>query len=89
MFSRAKLFRLKKARFCLKKKPDFVRFCLTFLISEKSQRCSKNARISKSGFKKDKLATLVTTAELGHMHYNIVCDVTNRTVLIISSQWMV
>jgi len=60
-----------------------------FLIPKNSQRCSKNARISKSGFKKAKLATLLTTAELGHMHYNIVCDVTNRTVLIMPSQWMV
>jgi len=24
-----------------------------------------------------------------HMHYNIVCDVTNRTVFMMSSQWMI
>jgi len=40
--------------FPTEKKPDFVRL---FLISKKSQRCSKKARISKSGFKKTKLAT--------------------------------
>jgi len=34
-------------------------------------------------------ATSLTTAELRHMHYNIVCDVTNRTVFILSSQWMI
>jgi len=34
-------------------------------------------------------ATSLTTAELRHMHYNIVCDVTKRTVFIMSSQWMI
>jgi len=34
-------------------------------------------------------ATSLTTAELRHMHYNFVCDVKNRTVFIMSSQWMV
>jgi len=43
--------------FPTEKKPDFV---WLFLISKKSQRCSKKARISKSGFKNAKLATLVT-----------------------------
>jgi len=33
--------------------------------------------------------TSLTTAELRHMHYNIVCYVTNRTVFIMSSQWMI
>jgi len=33
--------------------------------------------------------TSLTTAELRHRHYNIVCDVTNRTVFIMSSQWMI
>jgi len=41
--------------FPTEKKPDFV---WLFLISKKSQRCSKKARISKSAFKKAKLATL-------------------------------
>jgi len=27
--------------------------------------------------------------ELQHMHYNIVCDVTNKTVFMMSSQWMI
>jgi len=46
-FSRAKLFRLKKAR-----------FCLAFFDFQKNPKAFKNARISKSGFKKAKLATL-------------------------------
>jgi len=50
-FSRAKSCRPKKSQ----KKPDFV---WLFLICKKSQRCSKKSRISKSGFKKAKLATL-------------------------------
>jgi len=33
--------------------------------------------------------TSLTTAELRHMQYNIVCDVTNRTVFIMSSQSMI
>jgi len=36
------------------------------------------------------MATLTsnpTTAELRHMHYNIVCDVT--TVFMMSSQWII
>jgi len=48
-FARAKPFRLKKARFCL------ARFCLAFLFP-KIARSVKKARISKSGFKKAKLA---------------------------------
>jgi len=36
-------------------KPDFS----DIFISKKSQRCSKKAIISKSGFKKAKLATLL------------------------------
>jgi len=31
----------------------------------------------------------LTTAKLPHMHYNIVCDVTNGIVFILSSQWMI
>ena len=31
----------------------------------------------------------ITTAELRHMPYNIVCDVTNKTVFIMSSQWTI
>jgi len=50
-FARAKPIRLKISR----KKPDFS----VFLISIKSQRCSKSAIISKSGFKKAYLATLL------------------------------
>jgi len=42
--------------FPTEKKSDFV---WLFLISIKSQRRSKNARISKSGFKKAKLAPLL------------------------------
>jgi len=45
-------------------KPEKARFCLAFLISKKSQRCSKKARISKSGFKKARLATLLCSAHL-------------------------
>jgi len=42
--------------FMAKKWPDFV---WIFLISKNSQKCSKKpARITKSGFKKAKLATL-------------------------------
>jgi len=33
--------------------------------------------------------TSVTTEELRHLHYNTVCDVTNITVFIMSSQWMI
>jgi len=33
--------------------------------------------------------TSLTTAELRHMQYNIVCDETNRTVFIMSSQSMI
>jgi len=50
-FARAKLIRLKISQ----KKPDFSGFS----YFQKSQRCSKKARISKSGFKKAKLATLL------------------------------
>jgi len=50
-FARAKPIRLKIRQ----KKPDFS----DIFISIKSQRCSKKARISKSGFKKTKLATLL------------------------------
>jgi len=35
-------------------------FCLAFFDFQKSQRFSKKARIWKSGFKKAKLATLLT-----------------------------
>jgi len=44
--------------FQTEKKPEKARFVWLFLISKKSQRSSKTARISKSGFKKAKLATL-------------------------------
>jgi len=33
--------------------------------------------------------TSLTTAELRHMQCDIVCDVTNRTVFMMSSQWMI
>jgi len=52
-FSRAKLFQLKKV------KKSQVLSVFFFLISKKSQRCSKKARISKSGFKTAKLAVWV------------------------------
>jgi len=45
-----------------RKKPEKVRFFLAFFISNKSQRHSKNARISKSSFKHAKLATLVDSS---------------------------
>jgi len=51
-----------------------------------------NSKIVKFGGKIAHLSTLtasLTTAEPRHMHYNIVCDVTNRTVFIMSSQWMI
>jgi len=51
-FSRAKPFRLKK-------KTEKARFFLTFFDFQKSQKRSKKVRISKSGFKKAKLATLL------------------------------
>jgi len=41
--------------FPTEKKSEKARFCLAFYF-QKSQRCSKKARISKSGFKKAKLA---------------------------------
>jgi len=50
-FARAKPIRLKTSQ----KKPDFS----GIFYFQKSQRSSKNARISKSGFKKSKLATLL------------------------------
>jgi len=31
----------------------------------------------------------LATAELRHKHYNIVYDVTNRTIFMMSSQWMI
>ena len=34
-------------------------------------------------------AVLPVYCQLRHMHYSIVCDVTNRTVFIMSSQWMI
>jgi len=53
-FARAKPIRLKMSQ-KNPEKPDFS----GFFISKKSQRCSKKARISKSGFRKAKLATLL------------------------------
>jgi len=50
-FARAKPTRLKISQ----KKPDFS----DFFISKKSQGVQKKARISKFGFKKAKLATLL------------------------------
>jgi len=44
---------------------------------------------SRSGEKNSSCNTSLTTAELRHMHYNFVCDVTNRTVFIMSSRWMI
>jgi len=49
-FSRAKPFRLRKARNC--------QILSGFFYFQKSQTCSKKARISKSGVKKDKMAHL-------------------------------
>ena len=34
------------------------------------------------------LTTQLTTAELRHMHYSIVCNVTNRTVFIHHNWWL-
>ena len=51
--SKAKPFRLKK-------KTEKARFCLAFFDFQKCQRCSKKARISEPGFKKAKLATLLS-----------------------------
>jgi len=45
--------------FPTEKKPEKARFCLAFFNFQKSQRCSKQARIFKSGFKKATLATLI------------------------------
>jgi len=53
-FARAEPFRLKKAR--------KSQISSGFLISEKSQRCSKEARISNLGFKKAKLETLISNS---------------------------
>jgi len=50
-FARAKPILLKTSQ----KKPDFS----DIFISKKSQRCSKKARISKSGFKKAALPILL------------------------------
>jgi len=53
------------------------------------------AKIFEIGHEMASLATLyccttsLTTAKLRHMHYHIVCDATNRTVLIMSSEWMI
>jgi len=60
-FSRAKPFRLKTGQ----KKPDFV---WLFLFLKKSQKYSQIARISKSGFKKAKLATVVDPTGQGSTH---------------------
>jgi len=67
---------------------------LAFLKNKKNQRSSKKAKDYKFGLKKAELATLcrttsLTTAELRHKHYNIVCDVTHRTVFAMSSRWMI
>jgi len=46
----------------------------------------------RSDVKTSEVATLCTTSLTGeqrHMHYNIVCDVINRTVFIMPSQWMI
>jgi len=65
---------------------------------KKSQRAKGNfwgqqmlfgTKFLKFGPKRVNLATLCcttspTTAELRHMHYNIVCDVTNRTAFMMS-----
>jgi len=61
MFCQSKTF-----CFPTEKKPDFVRL---FLISKKSQSCLKKARISKSGFKKAKLSTLL---DVGIMEVGLV-----------------
>jgi len=53
--------------FPTEKKSDFV---WLFLISKKSQRCSKNARIFKSGFEKAKLATLVSRRKIWSINTN-------------------
>jgi len=63
--------------FPTEKNPEKARFCLAFFISKKSQRCSKKARISKSGFKKAKLATLLAghqTEKRGSCWRDIVPD---------------
>jgi len=49
----------------------------------------KKAKFLEFDLKNANLATLVTTAELRHMQYNMICDVTNRTVFIMSAQWMI
>jgi len=41
------------------------------------------------GLAQQSLMQGITTAELRHMCYNIVCDVTNTTVFIMSPQWMI
>jgi len=46
--------------FTTEKKPEKAKFCLAFSDFQKSQRCSKEVRISNSGFKKAKVATLVS-----------------------------
>jgi len=70
---------------------------------KKSQRAKRKflgqqalfgTKFLKFGPKRAILATLVcttslTTAELRHMHYNNVCDVINKTIFIMSSQWMI
>jgi len=44
---------------------------------------------TRSSGKNTPLTTSLTTAELRHMHDDIVCDVTNRTVFIMTSQWII
>ena len=44
--------------FPTEKKPEKARFCLAFFDFQKKPKALKTARISKSGFKTAKLATL-------------------------------
>jgi len=69
-------------------------------VLEKGQRSFRGQQVLfgtkflKFGPKRVNVATLccttsLTTAELRHMHYNIVCDITNRTAFIMSSHCMI
>jgi len=52
---------LQSQGFPTEKNPEKARFCLSFSDFRKKPKVFKKARISKSGFKKAKLATLAQT----------------------------
>jgi len=56
--------------FPTEKKSEKARFCLAFFDFQKSQRCSNKAIITKSGFKKNKLASLLMGSYSGGLVLN-------------------